>query len=413
MLLGAQNALAEEDPTTYTVAGMKEFLGGESSYDATNTDNDMTLQADGKYTLVKKNVSLTGGSWYMYKICENHSWDVTYTNKTAGEGNSYNSYFSVGDNGTYDIMIVFDPSNKSESWQGVSDIVKTTVSIARENDSWSATNFLLEPASDFASCSGKITLPSGTDHFQVVLRNGDWKGTESSISRASSSATFNKSGSSYNCEIIADLGGEYTFTYTYATNALVVTYPSNTYNRNGLTATYYGTICLPYGSSSFTGMTVHSITGKTQSGDAIVLSAPIATMVAGTPYVFCATGTSISVTYSGDPDDAQADTYLVGNLSDADMAVPEGKYILTTEGLRKVGSGATNVKIANNRAYFDLSSQGLAPAHPGQRVIQIIDDVTSIEDIDAENNATKVVENGQLLIKRNGETYDMVGRMVK
>lgn len=204
----------------------------------------------------------------------------------------------------------------------------------------------------------------------------------------------------------------YTNKCYYYKNGLWLDYGTTSYVRTeGVTDTYFGTICLPFASSSFSGMNVYTVAGKVGTG--IGLTPLVGQMVAGTPYVFEATGNTITVNYTGDPTaNAVATTYLVGNLSGAEMDVPENSYILTTEGLRKVGSGAS-AKIANYRAYFDLSSAGLAPANPNMRIIEILDETTDIESINAEDVTIKVVENGKLYIKRNGVVYDMTGRIVK
>ena len=59
--------------TSYTVAGAAALMGVE--WDPAATQNDMTLQDDGTYKLVKEDVQLAAGG-YEYKVVGNHAWSI-------------------------------------------------------------------------------------------------------------------------------------------------------------------------------------------------------------------------------------------------------------------------------------------------------------------------------------------------
>ena len=90
------------EAATYTVAGTENLFG--TSWDATNTANDMTLQADGTYVWSKE---VTSAMDIEFKIVKNHNWG------TVGIDN-----WPVDDNETYSIpaagtmYIYFNPANK-------------------------------------------------------------------------------------------------------------------------------------------------------------------------------------------------------------------------------------------------------------------------------------------------------------
>ena len=46
-------------------------------------------------------------------------------------------------------------------------------------------------------------------------------------------------------------------------------------------------------------------------------------------------------------------------------------------------------------------------------IIEEENNATGIQDIEAKDNAVKFIENGQLLIKREGIVYDAMGRVIR
>ena len=86
-------------------------------------------------------------------------------------------------------------------------------------------------------------------------------------------------------------------------------------------------------------------------------------------------------------------------------------YVLATnldgDGLTKFHNCQADVMIPANKAYIAI---GEATA-PG--AIRIIENATDINNIEANEEAVKFIENGQLFIKKNGVIYNAVGAVVK
>ena len=71
----------------------------------------------------------------------------------------------------------------------------------------------------------------------------------------------------------------------------------------------------------------------------------------------------------------------------------------------------TGAKLPANKAFFELDAQVSAPS-----VIRIVDEengATDIKAVEGNDNTVKFFNNGMLYIKRDGVTYDLMGRIVK
>lgn len=82
---------------TYTVAGVEALMGSEWS--ATDSSNDMTLQEDGTYKLVKENVELLIKD-YEYKVVVDHAWGESYP--------AQNAKVSINKAGKYNVTFTFN-----------------------------------------------------------------------------------------------------------------------------------------------------------------------------------------------------------------------------------------------------------------------------------------------------------------
>lgn len=95
---------------TWTVAGVSSIFGSE--WAPTDTSNDMTSEDGVIFTLTKKDLSLSAGIVYEYKVVKNHSWD----NESYGQdGGEPNKTFSVSQDGLYDLIITFNVNTKDLS----------------------------------------------------------------------------------------------------------------------------------------------------------------------------------------------------------------------------------------------------------------------------------------------------------
>ena len=111
MALMAISANAKEvctfNPTieTWTVVGGSNLMG--SSWDTTDTSNDMTTTDGVSYTLVKEGLVLESGVTYEYKVAKDHSWTEAYP--------SDNATLTVEETATYTVTFTFNADTKDVS----------------------------------------------------------------------------------------------------------------------------------------------------------------------------------------------------------------------------------------------------------------------------------------------------------
>jgi hypothetical protein len=176
----------------------------------------------------------------------------------------------------------------------------------------------------------------------------------------------------------------------------------------------YGTICLPFGSTNFTGAEFFECVGKEEGK---VYLGSVTTLVAGTPYIFLASATEVAVygngTTAATPGSKNG---LVGTFTN-DTEVAVGNYILLNNELRQA---AAICYVNANRAYVVMNDvpSGAPQQMPGRRYIgmsvQGENEATGFENITApEGQAIKVIENGQLIIIRDGVKYNVQGQVIK
>ena len=124
-----------------------------------------------------------------------------------------------------------------------------------------------------------------------------------------------------------------------------------TYTRS-TTEGKFGTICLPF-DATVDGATVYSLDSKVMDGSNLkgVNLSVVENLEAGKSYIFKATGTTLTATYSDSYSDAIAGA-MVGNLSSTAKSVPEGDYIIYNNSITKAGTGVT---IGQYRGYIDIS----------------------------------------------------------
>ena len=172
----------------------------------------------------------------------------------------------------------------------------------------------------------------------------------------------------------------------------------------------YGTICLPFGSTNFTGAEFFECVGKEEGK---VYIASVTTLVAGTPYIFLASATEVAVygdgTTAATPGSKNG---LVGTFTN-DTEVAIGNYILKDNALCQAEAICW---VNANRAYLVMGEvpAGAPQQMPGRRYIGMStkgeNAATSLDNItNGENTTIKVIENGQLIIIRDGIKYNAQG----
>ena len=204
----------------------------------------------------------------------------------------------------------------------------------------------------------------------------------------------------------------------YIWGDIPATEPTPDYTR-AVTKDQWGTICLPYASSSFTGATFYEVSSLVY-GEGLWLDQLAAgtQLVAGKPYIFKATATEITVTYTGEAVSApvEEDTKgLTGTFTGiAAGGVLVDNYIIAKN---KVWVANANNSLPANRAYINAASVPTTTQAeiPGRRRVLMGENAaTGVDNIVApEGQAVKAIVNGQLIIIRDGVKYNVQGQVIR
>ena len=188
----------------------------------------------------------------------------------------------------------------------------------------------------------------------------------------------------------------------YTESTLTPDYTRNVTNK-------FGTICLPFGSTNYTGAEFFECVGKEEGK---VYLGSVTTLVAGIPYIFLASATEVAVygdgTTAATPGSKNG---LVGTFTN-DTEVAIGNYIIKDNALCQAEAICW---VNANRAYLVMEDvPGEFTKMPGRRYIgmsvQGENEATGFENITAPAGKTvKAIVNGQLIIIRDGEMYNAMG----
>ena len=199
----------------------------------------------------------------------------------------------------------------------------------------------------------------------------------------------------------------------------VAIYKKQVHIRN-VTRGDYGTICIPYASSSYSGAEFYEISwmemdGTTPKG--IWLDEVNGNLTAGKPYVFKATSTVLTVNCTGTAvaTPVEGVAGLTGTFEDIPNTndILEGNYMISGDKFLLCPAGCW---LNAYRAYIDA---GIIAGHttkkaviPGRRRVCLGENVsTGFENVtNGENTTIKVIQNGQLIIIRNGVKYNVQGQ---
>ena len=205
-------------------------------------------------------------------------------------------------------------------------------------------------------------------------------------------------------------------------------YVTDFYTRDVVTGNL-GTICLPYASSKHAGATFYEIAYLEMNGtdpNRIYLDeVEGGVLEAGKPYIFQATSNKVTVAYEGEASSLKEGLKgLVGILEDSKVVngqegvsnILTGNYVISGTKFYTCGTGCS---IYKNRAYIDASiiANHTTPVAemPGRRRIAMgaagENQVTGVDNTLApKDNVVKVIENGQLIIIRDGVKYNVQGQ---
>jgi hypothetical protein len=317
---------------------------------------------------------------------------------------SYNAA-DVPNAGTYTYNLEFRPT-ESNKYKNVSGGTATlVVNKADQVLTWS-----------FADCT---LLPGQTLALDATSTCGvvSYELTGSAISVSSNTLTAEAAGTA---TIKAVDAGNSNYN-AVESSVYTVTVSESGYTR-AVTNGNYGTICLPYGSSSYAGADFYEIAyAEIKNGDATGLYLDQieegAALVAGKPYIFKATADELAVSYEGAmaATPVAGEAGLTGTLVDiAAGGVLVGNYIIAQN---MFWDASAENWLNANRAYINKATLLSVPPKslvPGRRRVSMGETsengATGVENTQLPMiNSQKLIENGQLIIIRDGVKFNAQG----
>ena len=409
---------------TYTVAGGSAVAFG-TTWDATNAANDMYLQEDNTYKWEKTNLTLPAGS-IEFKVCEDHAWTNSWP--------SSNYVINIAEAGIYTIAIYYNPNDNNYVGAVVTKTgdaeVDPTASVKGGWDSW-ANELVLELAEDKLTATGVLNIAeAGNYEFKVILNGSDWRANGYTYHRDFTGAE-GIAGNGDNMLLQADLAGEYTFTWTFANNALAITFPeivpeaqweeivfTEVADKGSLNGAVFAAAsnenftltvtdtegkvevdannCRFGSSEEYTAYT-HRIKmgGKSSSKNELSLAIPSAGTLRIAVRASSGSATDRPVVLT------QGETELYNAVvKDEDKTVvDETNYFPYIS----VPVAAGNVVVTYPVGALNFYAFGFKAAQTG----------TDIDNTEVVEKAVKMIENGQLIIIKNGVRYNVMGIMVK
>ena len=201
----------------YTIVGEQALVG--ANWNPEETANDMAKQADGSYVLVKKNVVLEAKA-YEYKVVEGHSWSGW---QIPAEGNQS---LTIPAAGTYDVTFTLNAelTTLTADAKSVGPTPDPTVEVWGSMNNWSV-GLPLTLSADKTTAT--ITANIEADRYEFKIKvNGEWRSNAQTFTRQNNSAVGITKDETQNMTFVADITGNYTVTWTLATSALSIVYPT-------------------------------------------------------------------------------------------------------------------------------------------------------------------------------------------
>lgn len=367
------------------------------------------LQANDLLGVDVATINENNDGWHLYAI--RADWRTNFIQQDAGTAKVYLQTLSAADvdslqNKTIIVVASYLKVTGLYTYVATKSDADNVLLAGNFND-WASSDMLIDDA-EHNTCSFTKTLDAGVYEFKLV-RGGDWRtlaDPSNWITRVyHADWEFPTSGgTNNNVTLDADMAGEYTFTFSYTTGKLTVTYPQ-TYTRH-FDHAYYSTICLPQAATLFNA-TAYEIAGIVDNY--VSLTAPVENLVAGKPYIIkpSADDVDVTATLSGDPvvNTVNGENGLWGVINyGGQPSVDDGNYILSENEFHLVQGGTVNVPRFRGALWVGTTS---APE------LRIAENATGIENLDANETAVKFIRNGQLLIRKDGVTYTTTGAVVK
>ncbi len=369
-----------------TVAGTENFFG--SDWDATDSNNDMNA-SEGVFTWTKSQY-LTSPIVISFKVALNHAWDTSYPASNVDK--TLNA-------GYHNVTISFNWSTKEVTFE---DVNYPKVEVAGDFNEWTLEELAYNPSGYVYK---NIPVTAGSQAFKLKI-NDAWQGNSGTMTRINcENWTFAEDA---DCHLLADVDGNYTFYYQ---NDLVsVSYPT-TFTRV-VNNTNYQTLCVPFDAVKPEGVAIYEVTNVTESS--VTIGTPdIAYLEAGHSYIIKPEAVAdiiINMKAEGTEVAAPVNTHMFGILGeDFQPTAALGAYILSNNEFHLVAADGV-ATVSSTRAYVKVTDPNAAPA---LRIVEAGNEATDFQNIEGNETAVKFIENGKVLILREGVVYDMTGRVVR
>lgn len=209
---------------TFTVVGVDALVGYNWGDGLNAYENEMVEDpSTGNYELVKENVLLAAGD-YEYQVAMNHDW----------RGVS-NSTLAIAESGIYTVTFTYVPSTGKTSAEAQliePIVILPTMKIAGDWDKadenkWNE-NALIVAGDEKTASYTATNLVSGTWYHFWIIKNGVYMSGNKGFDRENLSAdltNYSTGDGSFAMYFQADQDGDYTFTWTYDTNVITMTFP--------------------------------------------------------------------------------------------------------------------------------------------------------------------------------------------
>ncbi len=228
---------------------------------------------------------------------------------------------------------------------------------------------------------------------------------------------------------VSDEAANIEATFTSLLNTTTDVTINRTFIKNG----YFNTICLPFDLATLDGTPLangelYELTESEEDGGYIDLTlSKVTSLTAGKPYLIKWNyGENITgpITFNDVTIKASAGTTVtntivdfVGTIGRTTLTPGDEAYLfLGAENTLYYSASDDNTSMKGFRAYFIVKSSGksaLPHQAPARFVIAAPKTPTAVENVQGEVQSTKVLENGQLYIIKNGVKYNAQGKVVK
>ena len=308
---------------TWTVAGEPAAVFHNHNWSNNAAANDMVQQADGTFKWERTDLTLAENTKIQFKVCKDHGWTTAYP--------SSNYELTIQKSGIYTITITFNPSgNKVEATATLQEEqeVIATVAVKGAWDNWANTT-ALTLAEDKKTAATTIAVAKAGDFKFGLEVNGGFVANGGTVSRTTNSVA-NLSGNTGDMTLKADMAGDYTFTWEYATKTLTVTYPALPVKYNVTVTAENGTVT---GDGEYEEGKTATLTATPAEGYQFV-NWTVGEEVVSTenPYTFTVTADIDLVANFEEaaPEYALEETVEIANLTTETLTVGEATYLQLT-----------------------------------------------------------------------------------